>query len=960
MGWTACSKQGQAMNYGRLEGHPELKVVDLKQEAGLVSSSDGKPLDFAKYPLGTILRLEPFHSCAHTKQHDRIHVLAEDRTSVIPNTPLLQLRAEIVEVVCADFLEVANSVESRAWAFVCLGAFATLKAAMSSLRRICAGLFLGTALAADESKEPKEILNLLFMADIGHSRAHAKDLTKQWPMGKSAYEGAFSLYEGMLDFVENQGAKPTAVFVVGDVAYGGGDPHVNNNTRELAPFTPCYYGSATQELVVAAKNITFEQWRQNWLTAFPVSQCGEQPNQRCSETEDVEGVVGHCEAAALAKRSIQDPSRAHLWVVSAMRAADSAALPWMSMLLAPAASTAQWRDAPVVMLTGRVAGLTTIPCGRTLTPTWPAQGEVPLDWLRAQRRQRCTVCGLSVSTRHGVHPTCRPAARAAAAAGVPRSAEDAAVQLPEFDAIQSGNTRTLRHVPAAARALWGRVLARALADVVLHNDSRSWKELLMLPQSVLGPPPRGGRRHHKAAASYTKDRLQRWEGFDRKACNALVAEGLCGETAETAAALQALHPSQPSPNPDMSNLPLANEVVPDAVARALRSFPADTAPGPSGLRIQHLREAGPPGDNLALMDHQAAVVSLLARGQACPEAAPALAGAGLVAVPKPKGGVRPIAIGEVLRRLTGKCLMAAVHDEPLITADNMAWREMLLKAFLKSSLSNTLPCWWRWRSSQALVALRASPLELACFYLDDGILAGDVAVVGAALQRKAVEGAAVGLTLNLDKFELICAGAWREADRAAHFLPPLLRAPDGRPSPLLRWPLQLLLTADAGLGDFDDMVRTCFSSVTGLHLTAQQWEQAERDLAHAGLGLRSVLRDAPAAYLASALVSRADAASWERHLAASPVTQPALLRSEAEQGARAWLAAVPVGRKRMEAASLVAELRRRLGVPDAVADSWSDSSVRFQDFARLLLRQDIETVCRVAEIRDSQSTSNMM
>mmetsp|Transcript_31416 Transcript_31416/g.73683 ORF Transcript_31416/g.73683 Transcript_31416/m.73683 type:complete len:581 (-) Transcript_31416:98-1840(-) len=174
---------------------------------------------------------------------------------------------------------------------------------MSSLRRICAGLFLGTALAADESKEPKEILNLLFMADIGHSRAHAKDLTKQWPMGKSAYEGAFSLYEGMLDFVENQGAKPTAVFVVGDVAYGGGDPHVNNNTRDafqtylqgnvpvdrvfpvignhdihylgcslgerLAPFTPCYYGSATQELVVAAKNITFEQWRQNWLTAFP-------------------------------------------------------------------------------------------------------------------------------------------------------------------------------------------------------------------------------------------------------------------------------------------------------------------------------------------------------------------------------------------------------------------------------------------------------------------------------------------------------------------------------------------------------------------------------------------------------------------------------------------------------------------------------------------------------------------
>ena len=60
--------------------------------------------------------------------------------------------------------------------------------------------------------------------------------------------------------------------------------------------------------------------------------------------------------------------------------------------------------------------------------------------------------------------------------------------------------------------------------------------------------------------------------------------------------------------------------------------------------------------------HQlAAVVSLLSNGQACSDVAPFLCGAHLVAVPKPKGGVRPIAIGELLRRLTGKCLMAQVQ-----------------------------------------------------------------------------------------------------------------------------------------------------------------------------------------------------------------------------------------------------------------------------------------------------------
>ena len=78
--------------------------------------------------------------------------------------------------------------------------------------------------------------------------------------------------------------------------------------------------------------------------------------------------------------------------------------------------------------------------------------------------------------------------------------------------------------------------------------------------------------------------------------------------------------------------------MPDIVGKALRSFPADTAPGPSGLRIQHLREAGPPGASLALVEQLSAVVNLLAGGQAADCVAPVMAGAALVAVPKPKGG----------------------------------------------------------------------------------------------------------------------------------------------------------------------------------------------------------------------------------------------------------------------------------------------------------------------------------
>ena len=47
-----------------------------------------------------------------------------------------------------------------------------------------------------------------------------------------------------------------------------------------------------------------------------------------------------------------------------------------------------------------------------------------------------------------------------------------------------------------------------------------------------------------------------------------------------------------------------------------------------------------------------------------------------------------------------------------------------------------------------------------------------------------------------------------------------------------------------------------------------------------------------------------------------------MLRSEAEPGARAFLAAAPHGRKRMEPAAFVAELGQRLCMQEAVQDEW--------------------------------------
>ena len=144
----------------------------------------------------------------------------------------------------------------------------------------------------------------------------------------------------------------------------------------------------------------------------------------------------------------------------------------------------------------------------------------------------------------------------------------------------------------------------------------------------------------------------------------MLSEGLCAVTPATRDQLAALHPHSPPPaTPSIHEIPVAPAVEASVVSNALRSFPAATAPGPTGLRVQHIREALRPGVDEGLMDQLVAVVNQLVQGQACSAIAPLLAGASLVAVPKPGGGVRPIAIGEVLRRLTGKCLMHLVQAD---------------------------------------------------------------------------------------------------------------------------------------------------------------------------------------------------------------------------------------------------------------------------------------------------------
>ena len=115
-----------------------------------------------------------------------------------------------------------------------------------------------------------------------------------------------------------------------------------------------------------------------------------------------------------------------------------------------------------------------------------------------------------------------------------------------------------------------------------------------------------------------------------------------------------LGPSRPAAVPEFEA---------QAVVRAVRGIKRASAPGPTGLRPDHLREALQTARADEVAAHLALLSHTLARGEAPRSVAPFLAGASLHALPEKTGGVRPIAVGEVLRRLVGKLLCEAVREE---------------------------------------------------------------------------------------------------------------------------------------------------------------------------------------------------------------------------------------------------------------------------------------------------------
>ena len=285
--------------------------------------------------------------------------------------------------------------------------------------------------------------------------------------------------------------------------------------------------------------------------------------------------------------------------------------------------------------------------------------------------------------------------------------------LPSIHTILQVKLPTLQHIPKVVRNEWASILSDLCSDIVRHPSCMAkWQLLFMLPRCILASPVRGGRSHYRETLELVRRRIRRWkageftdlwsdvveedsrwvrkrqrkaptpnslrlsnarrarrlteEGQYKKALQALLSEGIAGASAEVIDQMLSKHPQVAPPSLPQGPPSPPPHIASEIILKAIRSFPAGSAPGPSHFRAAHLKEAvlcPSPGQAAQVMHSLTGLVNLLCSGHAPPEVVPHLCGATLIACKKRGGGLRPIAVGEVLRRLVSKSLSTVLRQE---------------------------------------------------------------------------------------------------------------------------------------------------------------------------------------------------------------------------------------------------------------------------------------------------------
>lgn len=184
------------------------------------------------------------------------------------------------------------------------------------------------------------------------------------------------------------------------------------------------------------------------------------------------------------------------------------------------------------------------------------------------------------------------------------------------------------------------------------------------PPATSSVPLPGTRRDCARSRRARRSIQQALAGAPSRALQALISEDLPASTPEVITALRAAHPAPSTAIPpelhEASPTRTPPTCSPADLRTALLRAPRGSGSGPSGWIFEHLRELVT--DSPSLLSAFAHQCTRLAGGMIPSEARPFYTSSRLIALAKPDGRVRPIAIGEVLQRITARWLCSALRS----------------------------------------------------------------------------------------------------------------------------------------------------------------------------------------------------------------------------------------------------------------------------------------------------------
>ena len=253
---------------------------------------------------------------------------------------------------------------------------------------------------------------------------------------------------------------------------------------------------------------------------------------------------------------------------------------------------------------------------------------------------------------------------------------------------------TVRYIPRNLIPATARSFAGALQKVVESPESpEAWYELLQWPKrTLLAPTGKHSRaeRMHILRDQITGNKPAEESQLIRKVCTSkndsvaravriridagdpkgavriLLNDGRIVQPDEqTLIQLRSKHPTEPDPDPATTDLATPMRLTSEQLREAIHSTPHGGAPGPDGLRPCHLKQiCGPSagGEQENIMTWLLAFCNVCIAGKVPPGACSLFFGAGLVAFRKKDGGLRPIAVGLVCRRLISRAVCKVLRE----------------------------------------------------------------------------------------------------------------------------------------------------------------------------------------------------------------------------------------------------------------------------------------------------------